>query len=62
MEKSWPKIYLGQDPHPDVFESRMRIRSKIVRIRNTGFHGFFWRANPESLKPMVTLCFNIVES
>jgi hypothetical protein len=34
----WPKIYLGQDPDtdPDVFESRIRIRSKIVRIRNTG--------------------------
>jgi hypothetical protein len=39
-----PKIYLGQDPDPepdpdpDVFESgiRIRIRSKIVRIRNTG--------------------------
>jgi hypothetical protein len=27
------KIYLGQDP--DVFKSRIRIRSKIVRIRNT---------------------------
>jgi hypothetical protein len=38
--KSWPKIYVGQDPEPDpdVFESRIRIRSrsKIVRIRNTG--------------------------
>jgi hypothetical protein len=40
-EKSLPKIYLGQDtdpeldPDPDVFKSRIRIRSKIVRIRNT---------------------------
>jgi hypothetical protein len=37
------KIYLGQDPDPDlepdpdVFKSRIRIRSKIVRIRNTDF-------------------------
>jgi hypothetical protein len=37
LEKSWPKIYLGQDPDPDVFESRIRIRSKVVRIRNTGY-------------------------
>jgi hypothetical protein len=29
------KFYSGQDPDPDVFESRIRIRSKIVRIRNT---------------------------
>jgi hypothetical protein len=38
-EKSWPNIYLGQDPEPDrdVFKSRIRIRSKLVRIRNTGF-------------------------
>jgi hypothetical protein len=40
-EKNWPKIYLGQDPDPDpepdpdFFESRIRIRTKIVRIRNT---------------------------
>jgi hypothetical protein len=32
-EKSWAKTYLGQDP--DVFVSRILIRSKIVRIRNT---------------------------
>jgi hypothetical protein len=41
-EKSWPKIYIGQDPDPDpeldVFGSRIRIRSKIVRICKTGFH------------------------
>jgi hypothetical protein len=44
-----PTIYLGQDPDPDpeldpdpdmdpdpdIFKSRIRIRSKIVRIRNT---------------------------
>jgi hypothetical protein len=30
-EETWMKIYLGQDS--DVFDSR--IRSKIVRIRNT---------------------------
>jgi hypothetical protein len=31
------KIYEGQDPEPDpdVFESRIRILSKIVRIHNT---------------------------
>jgi hypothetical protein len=29
-EEIWPKIYLGQDPDPDVFEVRIRIRSKIV--------------------------------
>jgi hypothetical protein len=29
------KIYIGKDPDPDVFKSRIRIRSKIVRIRNT---------------------------
>jgi hypothetical protein len=27
-EETWPKIYLGRDPDPDVFKSR--IRSKIV--------------------------------
>jgi hypothetical protein len=27
-------FYLGQDPDPDVFESWIQIRSKIVRIRN----------------------------
>jgi hypothetical protein len=34
----WPKIYLGQDPElePDVFKSRIQIRSKIAKIRNTG--------------------------
>jgi hypothetical protein len=30
---TWPKIYLGKDPN--VFKSR--IRSKIIRIRNTGY-------------------------
>jgi hypothetical protein len=35
-EEILPKINLGQDPDPDVFESRIRIRSKIVRIRKTG--------------------------
>jgi hypothetical protein len=34
-EENWPKIYLSQDPEPDGFESRIQIRSKIVRIRNT---------------------------
>jgi hypothetical protein len=44
-KKCWPKIYLGQDldpepdPDPDVFKNRIRIRSKIVRIRNTAFWG-----------------------
>jgi hypothetical protein len=32
--ETWPKIYLGQDPDLDVFKSRIRIRSKIVRIHN----------------------------
>jgi hypothetical protein len=35
------KISLGQDPDPDVFKSRIRIRSKIVRIRNTGKNYIF---------------------
>jgi hypothetical protein len=35
-EENWPKIYLTPDPEPDVFESRIRIRSKIFRIHNTG--------------------------
>jgi hypothetical protein len=26
-EETWLKIYLGQDPDPDVFESRIRIRN-----------------------------------
>jgi hypothetical protein len=29
-EEIWLKIYLGQDPDPDVFEMRIRIWSKIV--------------------------------
>jgi hypothetical protein len=29
----WPKIYLDHDLN--VFKSRIQIRSKIVRIRNT---------------------------
>jgi hypothetical protein len=36
-EETWPKIYLDQDPDPDVLKSRIRILSKIVRIRNTGY-------------------------
>jgi hypothetical protein len=35
QKKSGPKIYLGQDPDPDDFERRIRIRSKIDRIWNT---------------------------
>jgi hypothetical protein len=44
-EEVCPKIYIGKDtdpepdpepePDPDVFKSRIRFRSKIVRIRNT---------------------------
>jgi hypothetical protein len=42
-EEIWPKSFKGQDPNQDrdpvpdsdVFESRIRIRSKIVLIRNT---------------------------
>jgi hypothetical protein len=30
------KFYSGKDTDPDVFHSRIRIRSKIVRNRNTG--------------------------
>jgi hypothetical protein len=33
--ETWPKICLGQDPDLDVFEIRIRIRSKNIRIRNT---------------------------
>jgi hypothetical protein len=29
-EETWTKLYLGQDPDPDVFKSR-------ILIRNTGF-------------------------
>jgi hypothetical protein len=29
------KIYLGQDPDPDVFKRQIRIRTEIVQIRNT---------------------------
>jgi hypothetical protein len=36
-EETWPKIYLGQDPDPIVFKSRIRIRSKIVRLCNTDY-------------------------
>jgi hypothetical protein len=35
LKKSWPKIYLGQDPDPDDFERLIRILSKIDRIQNT---------------------------
>jgi hypothetical protein len=35
--KEWPKISSGQDLDPSVFESRTRIQSRIVRIRNTAF-------------------------
>jgi hypothetical protein len=41
-KETWPKNYLGQDPYPepdpdlDVFESLIRIQSKIARIRNNG--------------------------
>jgi hypothetical protein len=38
LEETWPKIYFGQDLDQDVFKSRIRIRSKIGRIRNTGLH------------------------
>jgi hypothetical protein len=40
LKKTWPKIYYGQDPDPDpdVFDSRIQIRSKIVRIHNTAPH------------------------
>jgi hypothetical protein len=31
-EKTWPKNYLGQDPDPHVFESRIRIRIGIRAI------------------------------
>jgi hypothetical protein len=48
-EETWPKIYLGQDPDlnpeqdpdPDGFKSRIRIRSKIAQIRNTDFYNDF---------------------
>jgi hypothetical protein len=36
FEEVCPKIYIGKDLDPDVFKSRIRIRSKIVQIRNTG--------------------------
>jgi hypothetical protein len=46
LERSWPKVYQGQDPDPDVFESTIWIRSKFVRIRNTvnnnGMAHRFW--------------------
>jgi hypothetical protein len=29
------KIYVGQDPNPDVFSIQIRIWSKIIRIHNT---------------------------
>jgi hypothetical protein len=29
-QETWPKIYLGPDPH--VYKSLIQIRSKIVRI------------------------------
>jgi hypothetical protein len=44
--KKLAEIYLGQDPYmdsdpdPEIFKSRIRIRSKIVRIRNTGYTYF----------------------
>jgi hypothetical protein len=39
LEEPWSKIYLDHDPDPDVFKSLIRIRSKIVRIRNTAGEG-----------------------
>jgi hypothetical protein len=34
-EETWPKIFVGQDPDSNVYKSRIRIRSKIIWIRNT---------------------------
>jgi hypothetical protein len=49
-EEVCPKIYIGKDPDldpdPDVFKSRIRIQSKIVRIRNTGLDSqlnLYWK-------------------
>jgi hypothetical protein len=41
-EEVCPKIYTGKDPDPDpdVFKCRIRIRSKIFRIRNTARYPF----------------------
>jgi hypothetical protein len=39
QEETWRKIYLGQDPDPeldpDVFKNGIRIWSKIIQIFNT---------------------------
>jgi hypothetical protein len=32
------KFYIGKDPDPDVSQSRTRIQSNFVRIRNTGLN------------------------
>jgi hypothetical protein len=36
--QSYQKIYLGQDPDPEILESQIwfRIRAKMVRISNFG--------------------------
>jgi hypothetical protein len=53
--ETWSKIYLGQDP--DVFESRIRIRSKIVRIRNTDN----WREHVLHIMILVSLWVKMKE-
>jgi hypothetical protein len=35
FQKKVSRKFIRKDPDPDVFKSRIRIRSKIVRIRNT---------------------------
>jgi hypothetical protein len=31
------KLYLGQDPDLDLLETSIRLRTKIIRIRNAGY-------------------------
>jgi hypothetical protein len=42
-KENWPKIYIGQDPDPDIFESRIRLRPNTIRIRSKTF----WILNTE---------------
>jgi hypothetical protein len=56
LKKFVRKIHIGKDPdpepdpHPDVFKSRIRIRSKIVRIRNTAVQYLIYAFNAKEVQ------------
>jgi hypothetical protein len=67
--KSWPKNFFGHDPDPNIFESRIWIRSKIIQMCNTDYcyasgnellttyeHTFLYRLQPHSTVELGFIC------